>query len=727
MRRLLFAAGALSAVSAGWADIATKDNRENLKVEQITIVGERVDDIAGSAYVLDKLELEKFEHVDIHRIVRQVPGVYFQEEDGYGLRANIGIRGSGSGRTEKITLMEDGVLIAPAPYADPAAYYFPTSGRMAGVEVLKGPQTLLFGPYTVGGALNLISTPIPEQREGFVNIEVGENSAQKSHVHYGATEGQWGFLLESYQEETLGFKSIDRSKKDTGYDKQDYVGKLRWRSAEGATYAQQLDLKLNYTEEQSNATYLGVTDAQFDRNPYRRYGITELDQMSTRQAGVSLRHTIDFNENLTLSSLVYRNNFKRNWFKLDRVGGTSIGALIDNANDGDASALGILEGTEDATGVQVKNNARDYYGEGVQFELAGNIEAAGASHNWVVGIRQHEDESDRFQPVNVYNQVNGSLQFDSIIQPGSGDNRIDEAEALSLWVMDRINLGDLDVTVSLRHEDIDTAQTRYGALDRSSVASTRKNSVDELMAGLGVTYALNDSWQLLGGVHQGFAPPGGGATDGTGAEESLNYEFGGRYRSGNLSADVVAFFSDYQNTVNNCSIANPCSGGAESGTERFGESEIKGLEVSLRTVLMEAPAFQIPFTLAYTYTDAEVTKDSDSGDVLKGDNLPYLPENLLNMNIGIEDTRGRKVYLSATYIDEMCRDNQCERPVPQRYRSTDSYVSIDLAASMPLADNVEVYTRIDNLMDDESIVSRSPAGARVNLPRTASVGLRVNF
>ena len=255
---------------------------------------------------------------------------------------------------------------------------------------------MLFGPYTVGGALNLISTPIPEQREGFVNIEVGENSAQKSHVHYGATEGQWGFLLESYQEETLGFKSIDRSKKDTGYDKQDYVGKLRWRSAEGATYAQQLDLKLNYTEEQSNATYLGVTDAQFDRNPYRRYGITELDQMSTRQAGVSLRHTIDFNENLTLSSLVYRNNFKRNWFKLDRVGGTSIGALIDNANDGDASALGILEGTEDATGVQVKNNARDYYGEGVQFELAGNIEAAGASHNWVVGIRQHEDESAPF-------------------------------------------------------------------------------------------------------------------------------------------------------------------------------------------------------------------------------------------------------------------------------------------------------------------------------------------
>ncbi len=86
-----------------------------------------------------------------------------------------------------------------------------------------------------------------------------------------------------------------------------------------------------------------------------------------------------------------------------------------------------------------------------------------------------------------------------------------------------------------------------------------------------------------------------------------------------------------------------------------------------------------------------------------------------------------KAYLSASYVDEMCVDNQCNRNVDQRYRSTEDYVTVDLAASMPIAQGVEVYTRIDNLLDEQAIVARSPAGARVNLPRTAYAGIRVNF
>ncbi len=112
----------------------------DLSIEEMTIIGDREDaaNTAGSAQVLDSEELEKYAFADVQQILRAVPGVSVQLEDGYGLRPNLSIRGTATERSGRITLLEDNVLIAPAPYSAPSAYYFPTAGRMHQVEVLKG-------------------------------------------------------------------------------------------------------------------------------------------------------------------------------------------------------------------------------------------------------------------------------------------------------------------------------------------------------------------------------------------------------------------------------------------------------------------------------------------------------------------------------------------------------------------------------------------------------------
>ena len=239
-----------AAAAAPVAALAAPAQAPSSVIEEVRIVGQRAEarQLSGSAHAIDAAELRKFSQTDINRVLRAVPGLYMREEEGYGLRPNIGIRGSGAERSSKISLMEDGVLIAPAPYADPAAYYFPTAGRMSAIEVLKGPETMRYGPFTVGGAMNMVSTPIPRQAGGRVLAEVGGNGEQRVMGNYGAGAEQYGWLLETVQHQADGFHDIDRSGKDTGFEIEDYVAKARLNSAEGARFHQQLDVKLQYSE-----------------------------------------------------------------------------------------------------------------------------------------------------------------------------------------------------------------------------------------------------------------------------------------------------------------------------------------------------------------------------------------------------------------------------------------------------------------------------------------------
>src|SRR5262245_45405483 len=77
----------------------------------------------GARAEISKEQLERDEFDDLHKVLAGTAGVYIRDEDGYGLRPNIGMRGAAADRSQKITIMEDGVLSGPAPYSAPAAYY----------------------------------------------------------------------------------------------------------------------------------------------------------------------------------------------------------------------------------------------------------------------------------------------------------------------------------------------------------------------------------------------------------------------------------------------------------------------------------------------------------------------------------------------------------------------------------------------------------------------------
>lgn len=702
--------------------------------ENLMVIGspEAVNDIPGSADYIGSAELERQDYGDIHRILRQVPGINIQDEDGYGLRPNIGMRGTGVERSQKITMLEDGVLIAPAPYSAPAAYYTPTAGRMEGFEIRKGSSAIIQGPFTTGGVLNFVSTSIPGQLGGRINVAGGTDSTGRLHATVGDSRERFGWLLETFQLTTDGFKQLDGGG-DTGARLEDYMGKLRFNSDSASRIQQSLELKLGKTTQKGDETYLGLTEADFEINPYRRYAASQLDVIDTDHEQVQLTHLVAPAPDWSVTTTVYRNDFFRNWYKLDSVNGVSISTILDNP-DSHSSALRLLKGeVDDSTGaLRIRANRRSYESEGLQtvlwFEKGTNVR-----HDVRVGLRLHRDSEDRFQEDDRYGMTAGTMFLVTPGAPGSNANRIISAEAMAVFVEDQIRFGRWTVSPGLRFETIDFTQEDYGRADPGRTGtslSISENPVDELLPGLGVSYDASPSLNVFGGVHKGFAPPGAGVNEETKPESSINYEVGARYSVGRLQTKVIGFFNDYENLLGRDTL----SGGGTGTGDLYngGAVDVYGAEVSLAYDLGAANRWglDVPVQLAYTYTSAEFQSSFTTSfpdwapRVEKGDQLPYLPEHQWNLGVGVARDKW-DTFVNLNYNDRM-RTEPGQGPIAEGTGTDESFI-LDLSLGYRVREDARLFVQVRNLTDEESIVARRPAGVRPGLPRTAMVGVSWDF
>ncbi len=679
-----------------------------------------IDEIPGAAHVLVAADLESpaFVFDNIHNFLRLVPGVNVQDEDGFGLRPNIGLRGTGVDRSSKITLMEDGVLIAPAPYTAPSAYYFPVAGRMEAVEVRKGSSQVKYGPRTIGGAINLVSSSIPDRLSWFMEGAAGENATLRGHGRIGDSGTRFGWLLEGYTLETDGFKELDTGA-GTGFDVADFMGKVRVNSdREGPSY-QELEIKLGYTDEESAETYLGLTDADFATNPLYRYPASESDLMKAEHSQIQLRHFWTRGAG-DVTTTAYRTDFSRNWYKLQSVLGTGISKVLD-APDENAPALEILRGEgSDPDALRVRANNRDYFAEGVQSTVGLGL----GRHELELGLRFHRDQEDRFQWEDAFQMQDGTMVLTTVGEPGSQSNRVSSADALAFFVQDEVELGRLVVTPGVRFEHIDFARTDYASDDPARV---RENRVNVWIPGIGFSYRAARDLNLFWGVHKGFGPQGPGAAEATRPESSVNYEFGGRWRNSGLAAQASAFYSDYANILGRATLATTEDGTGEA--YNGGDAAVAGVEVSVDYDFAwgRGWAGRVPLRITYTHTRAEFRSSFDSdygpwGEVEIGDRLPYLPAHQMSGSIGYDHPRW-SVTLS-TMASGAMRTRAGRGPIPGG-EGTDSYVVFNLAGELQLDRRGTVFAGVQNVSDERYSVARRPAGLRPGLPRTLVAGLRV--
>lgn len=708
------------------------DIYDSIIMERITVMGKPawMAKTPGSASYIGRADLKKQHYDDINRVLRSISGVNIQEEDGFGLRPNIGFRGTGVERSSKITLMEDGVLIAPAPYAAPAAYYFPTISRMSSVEVRKGSSQIKYGPLTTGGALNLISTRIPYELTGNAEVSIGEFNSRKVYASLGSTYKNFGFLVETAQASNEGFKNLDFGG-DTGFDVKDFLGKFMLRTNPTAPVYQKLEFKIGFYDELSDETYLGLTDSDFESNPFRRYAGSQNDLMDADQTQVSIRHFAQFSPSLDITTTIYRNDFNRNWYKLDKVDGVSISSILNNPED-QLSAYNTIIGESSAdNALSVKANNREYYSRGVQTVFGARFGFMGTESELEIGARYHEDEMDRFQWVDGFRMENGSMILTNPGTPGTDSNRLESAQALAFFIQDKITFKNWTFTPGLRFENIKLRREDFGKTDVERTGtdlSVKDHNLNVFLPGLGVNYQLSENLDVFTGIHKGFAPPSPGSSEGTNSEESVNYELGTRFANSTLNFELVGFFNNYSNLLG----SDLAAGGGSGTNEQFnaGEVHVLGTEFSLSMNLMaESSDLQLPVHVNYTFTSSTFQNSFNSSydpwaEVSEGDEMPYLPKHQGGISISalykkfdLNFSGGGTGKMRTVAGQGSIEDNL----------STDSYVIADLSVGYQFNKTANLFIDIRNITDKTYIVSRRPAGVRPGLPRMLLGGIKLEF
>jgi Fe(3+) dicitrate transport protein len=694
---------------------------------EVTVVGTRVGKTPGSAHVVRQKDLERFQYDDPTAALRSVPGVYSRGEDGMGLRPNIGIRGVNPDRSKKITLLEDGVLVAPAAYSAPAAYYFPLMPRIERVFVIKGPAAITQGPQTVGGAINLVTRAIPASTSGMIDAGAGEYGYNKLHGFFGTSDEQTGFLVEAAHIGSNGFKELPNGA-DTGFYRNEAMFKGRYVVDPRSRSPSEFLLKLTYSDEVSNETYLGLTDADFRANPLRRYGTSQLDRMANHRTGLSLTHTIEPAPKLSITTTAYRSDFSRAWRKLNgfRGGDPDVLSVLRNPTEArNAVFAAVISGRADSSSAAetlvIGPNQRDYVSQGIETRLRWDVATGPLAHRLEYGMRLHHDRVERRHSEDPYRVVGGQLV------PEGGPTVVTQfneawTEALALHVADAITWQGLTLTPGVRAEAM-----RSAYVDRT--ANTDQRALTHvLLPGVGLFYAFTDRLGAFAGVYRGFSPPAPGSAQRVKPELSVNYEGGARWFDRIVRVEAIGFYNDYTNITDVCTYSSGC---ADQNVDRQydgGKARIYGIEGFAQLAPAIGP-MTIPFTAAYTFTRTEFqtsfrSEDPLFGDVVAGDEMPYVPRHQLNASLGVESAYGGGA-VGATYVSAM-REEAGSEPLASTL-ATDEQLIVDLSAHCQVMKALRVYAHARNLFDERFIVSHRPFGARPNAPRWVQVGVKMAF
>lgn len=281
LHSLLCASVALFVVTPAWAQDADDASSSSTVQDELVVVASGVEqpvaETGRAVTTIDRAEIERRQTVVLSDLLATTPGVTVTRNGGVGTVTSVRIRGAES---EQTLVLIDGVRVND-PSNPGASFDFGNllAGSVERVEVLRGPNSVVWGSQAVGGVVNVVTADAdgPLARG---NVEYGYADTVSANAALSGRSGAFSGAVTGGYYRTDGISAAANGNEKDGYRQYGATGRLGIEFAPGVS----LDLRAYYADSRTD----------LDGFPPPTYGFADTDEYSTAQeiygyAGLSAR------------------------------------------------------------------------------------------------------------------------------------------------------------------------------------------------------------------------------------------------------------------------------------------------------------------------------------------------------------------------------------------------------------------------------------------------------
>lgn len=464
-------AGAIVGLSAAWA---TGINAEGFQLDEIIVTAQKrsegLQDVPISIATVSGEKIDDVGITSLQELTQYMPNVTVNAGAG---TPNLFIRGIGSGTNQgfeqSVGMYTDGLYAGRGPLAA-----VPVTMDLERVEVLKGPQGILFGKNTVAGAINATSAKPTDRFEGMVEAmyELEHGAQQYNMVLSGPlTASLSGRLAVRHDAPGDGWwENVTTGDEGPNHDNWYTRGSLRWVASDSL----EVNAKYESGDFKSDATQVVVYQSDF-AGQANFAGIVPFPVISDRDKGAG-----DAGSRKETNTEVFA--LTVDW-ELDFATFTSISAYtaydLLSTGDTDINAAPSIHRTR----------TEDYEQYSQELRL---VSPGDETIDWITGAYYQRNELDISRRLDALDFAqSGPLSTSPLYDPDTGVPTIfdQEGESWAVFAQGTWNASDtLRLTLGLRYnkdsKDLDKITDATGLLSRTPTGFSAINAQAALIADL---------------------------------------------------------------------------------------------------------------------------------------------------------------------------------------------------------------------------------------------------